>query len=63
MNATLKPHAGRKETKEKNITQLEMALKSVRVHLSPGSSCGLVACTLRILAQWYTFFMGHTAIF
>ena len=38
-------------------------LKSIRVHLSPGSSCGLVAYTLRILEQRYTFFMGHTAIF
>ena len=38
-------------------------LKSIRVHLSPGSSCGLVVYTLRILAQRYTFFMGHTAIF
>ena len=28
-------------------------LKSIRVHLSPESSCGLVAHTLRILAQWY----------
>ena len=38
-------------------------LKSIHVHLSPGSSCGLVVYTLRILAQRYTFFMGHTAIF
>ena len=35
-------------------------LKSICVHLSPGSSCALVAC---ILAQRYTFFMGHIAIF
>ena len=34
-------------------------LKSIRVHLSPGSSCGLV----HILAQRYIFFTGHTAIF
>ena len=26
-------------------------------NLSPGSSCGLVAYTLRLLAQWYTFFI------
>ena len=26
-----------------------MNLKSIHVHLSPGSSCGLVAYTLRIL--------------
>ena len=38
-------------------------LKSIRVHLSPGSSCGLVVYTLHILAQRYTFFMGHTAIY
>ena len=38
-------------------------LKSIHLHLSPGSSCGLVAYTLHILAQRYTFFMGHTAIF
>ena len=31
-------------------------LKSIRVHLSPGSSCGLVAYTLRILTQRYTLF-------
>ena len=37
--------------------------KVYRVHLSPGSSSGLVTYTLRILAKWYTFFMGHTAIF
>ena len=36
-------------------------LKSICVHLSPGSSCGLVAYTFHILAQWYIFFMGHTA--
>ena len=30
------------------------SLKSIRVHLSPGSSCGLVAYTLHILAQRYT---------
>ena len=41
----------------------EGGLKSICVHLSPRSSCGLVAYTLRILAQWYTFFMGHTATF
>ena len=40
-----------------------LQLKSIHVHLSPRSTCGLVAYTLRILAQRYTFFMGHTAIF
>ena len=35
-------------------------LKSIRVHLSPGSSCGLVAYTLH---NGILFFMGHTAIF
>ena len=40
-----------------------ISLKSIRVYLSPGSSCGLVAFTLHILAQRYTFFMGHIAIF
>ena len=29
-----------------------LLLKSIHVHLSPGSSCGLVAYTLCILAQW-----------
>ena len=32
-------------------------LKSIRIHLSPGSSCGLVAYTCIMV------FMGHTAIF
>ena len=35
-------------------------VKSIRAYLHPGNSCGLVAYTLRILAQC---FMGHTAIF
>ena len=44
---------------------MHSVLKSIRVHLSPGSTCsyGLVAYTLCIFEQWYTFFMGHTAIF
>ena len=46
-----------------HLVSMGSSLKSIRVHLSPGSSSGLVAYTLRILAQWYTFFMGHTAIF
>ena len=44
-----------------NLT--DILLKSIRVHLSPGSTCDLVAYTLRILGQRYTFFMGHTAVF
>ena len=34
-----------------------LVLKSIRVHLSPGSTCGLVAYTLRILTQRYTFIL------
>ena len=47
----------------KQFDVLGKLLKSIRIHLSPGSSCGLVAYTLCILVQRYTFFMGHTAIF
>ena len=35
-----------------------LLLKSICIHLSPGSSCGLVAYTCAMV-----FFMGHTAIF
>ena len=45
------------------MTVLVNHIKSIRVHLSPGSSCGLFAYTLHILAQRYSFFMGHAAIF
>ena len=40
-----------------------LPLKPIHIHLSPGSTCGLVAYALHILAQRYTFFMGCTAIF
>ena len=45
---------------ERGMDYRAVWLKSIRVHLSPRSSCGLVAYTLRIHCTCAT---GHTAIF
>ena len=50
-------------SKQVHVCTMYMHCICTKSHLSPGSSCGLVTYTLRILAQRYTFFMGHTAIF
>ena len=49
-------------TPEKYEMRSNEDMCSIRVHLSPGSSCGLVAYTLRICTCAMAF-MGHTAIF